>query len=110
MTHCLDNKAKLTIRESYGFRTFRVTEIALYQLLADSRSPTSPINSADEAKKTRDGLSFAYERFPAKLYVKPDAFAQRVADQRLKLTHQRVHVELLRLQVLASRERQQLLC
>jgi len=46
----------------------------------------------------------------AKRYFKPDALAHRAADQRLELTHQRVHVERLRLQVLASRERQQLLC
>src|SRR5262249_43520686 len=46
----------------------------------------------------------------AKRYFKPDALAHRAADQRLELTHQRVHVDRLRLQVLASRERQQLLC
>jgi transposase len=26
----LNNKAKVTMRKSYGFRTFRVTELALY--------------------------------------------------------------------------------
>jgi hypothetical protein len=30
----LNNKAKLTMRKAYGFRTFRVTEIALYHALA----------------------------------------------------------------------------
>src|SRR5262249_7473190 len=29
----LNNKAKLTMRKSYGFRTFRITEIALYHAL-----------------------------------------------------------------------------
>jgi transposase len=29
----LNNKAKLTMRKSYGFRTFHVTEIALYHAL-----------------------------------------------------------------------------
>src|SRR5262245_24971486 len=46
----------------------------------------------------------------AKRDFKPDALAHRAADQRLELTHQCVHVERLRLQVLAARERQQLLC
>src|SRR5215831_147933 len=45
----------------------------------------------------------------AKRDFKPDALAHRAADQRLELTHQRVDVERLRLQVLASREGQQLL-
>src|SRR5262252_3895888 len=46
----------------------------------------------------------------AKRCFKRDALAHRAADQRLELTHQRVHLERLRLQVLASRERQQLPC
>jgi len=29
----LNNKAKVTMRESYGFRTFRITELALYHAL-----------------------------------------------------------------------------
>ena len=29
----LNNKAKLTMRKSYGFRTFHITEIALYHAL-----------------------------------------------------------------------------
>src|ERR1019366_4054628 len=29
----LNNKAKVTMRKSYGFRTFRVTELALYHSL-----------------------------------------------------------------------------
>jgi transposase len=36
----LNNKAKLTIRKAYGFRTFRVTEIALYHALAKLPEPT----------------------------------------------------------------------
>ncbi len=28
-----NNKAKVTMRKSYGFRTFRITEIALYHAL-----------------------------------------------------------------------------
>ena len=35
----LNNKAKLTIRKSYGFRTFRVTEIALYHALGRLPEP-----------------------------------------------------------------------
>jgi hypothetical protein len=33
MAEGLNNKAKLTMRKSYGFRTFHVTEIALYHAL-----------------------------------------------------------------------------
>ena len=35
----LNNKAKLTMRESYGFRTFHVTEIALYHALGRLPEP-----------------------------------------------------------------------
>jgi transposase len=35
----LNNKAKLTMRKAYGFRTFRVTEIALYHALAKLPEP-----------------------------------------------------------------------
>jgi transposase len=37
----LNNKAKLTMRKSYGFRTFRVTELALYHTLAKLPEPNS---------------------------------------------------------------------
>ena len=35
----LNNKAKLTMRKSYGFRTFRVTELALYHTLGKLPEP-----------------------------------------------------------------------
>jgi len=35
----LNNKAKLTMRKSYGFRTFRVIEVALYHALAKLPEP-----------------------------------------------------------------------
>ena len=35
----LNNKAKLTMRKSYGFRTFHVTEIALYHALGKLPEP-----------------------------------------------------------------------
>jgi transposase len=35
----LNNKAKLTMRKSFGFRTFRVTEIALYHALGKLPEP-----------------------------------------------------------------------
>jgi len=38
----LNNKAKVTIRKSYGFRTFRVTELALYHSLGDLPQPEFP--------------------------------------------------------------------
>ena len=38
----LNNKVKLTFRKSYGFRTFRVTEIALYHALGKLPEPQLP--------------------------------------------------------------------
>ena len=35
----LNGKAKVTIRKSYGFRTFRVMEVALYHALGDLPMP-----------------------------------------------------------------------
>ena len=35
----LNNKVKLTIRKSYGFKSFRCTEIALYHVLGDLPEP-----------------------------------------------------------------------
>ena len=35
----LNNKAKLTMRKSYGFRTFHVTETALYHALGKLPEP-----------------------------------------------------------------------
>ena len=37
----LNNKAKVTMRKSYGFRTYRVLELALYHLLAKLPEPES---------------------------------------------------------------------
>ncbi|WP_018310877.1 transposase, partial [Cupriavidus sp. UYPR2.512] len=37
----LNNKAKVTMRKSYGFRTFRATEIALYHALGNLPEPSS---------------------------------------------------------------------
>jgi transposase len=36
----LNNKAKLTMRRSYGFRTFRILELALYHSLGKLPEPT----------------------------------------------------------------------
>ncbi|MSQ73644.1 MAG: ISL3 family transposase, partial [Betaproteobacteria bacterium] len=35
----LNNKAKVTMRKSYGFRTFRVTELSLYHVLGKLPEP-----------------------------------------------------------------------
>ncbi len=35
----LNNKAKLTMRKSYGFRTFRILELALYHSLGKLPEP-----------------------------------------------------------------------
>jgi hypothetical protein len=37
----LNNKAKVTMRKSYGFRTYRVLELALYHLLGKLPEPES---------------------------------------------------------------------
>ncbi|HEY6342054.1 MAG TPA: ISL3 family transposase, partial [Bryobacteraceae bacterium] len=37
----LNNKAKVTMRKSYGFRTFRCLELALYHSLGKLPEPTS---------------------------------------------------------------------
>jgi len=37
----LNNKAKLTMRKSYGFRTFRCLELALYHSLGKLPEPES---------------------------------------------------------------------
>jgi transposase len=37
----LNNKAKVTMRKAYGFRTFRVLELALYHSLAKLPEPES---------------------------------------------------------------------
>ena len=36
----LNNKAKVTMIKAYGFRTFRVTELALYHVLGKLPEPT----------------------------------------------------------------------
>ena len=35
----LNNNVKVTIRKSYGFRTFRITELALYHVLGKRPEP-----------------------------------------------------------------------
>ena len=43
----LNNKAKVTMRKSYGFRTFRCLELALYHSLG-KLPENRPTNSSDE--------------------------------------------------------------
>ena len=44
----LNNKAKVTMRKFYGFRTFRCLELALYHSLASCPNRNRPTNSSDE--------------------------------------------------------------
>jgi transposase len=44
----LNNKAKVTLRRSYGFRNYRVLELASITHLASCLSRNSPIDSSDE--------------------------------------------------------------
>jgi transposase len=48
----LNNKAKVTMRKSYGFRTFRILELVLYHIihLANCPNRSLPTNSSDESK------------------------------------------------------------
>ena len=45
----LSNKAKVTMRKSYGFRTYRVLELALYLPLGKLPEPDQPTISSDES-------------------------------------------------------------
>jgi hypothetical protein len=47
----LNNKAKTTMRKSYGFRTYRVLELALYHSLGKLRSRSPPTIFSDEPLK-----------------------------------------------------------
>ena len=44
----LNNKAKVTLRKSYGFRTYRVLELSLITRLASCLSRNAPTISSDE--------------------------------------------------------------
>ena len=45
----LNNKAKVTMRKSYGFRTYRVLELALYHSLGKLPSRNLPTSFSDES-------------------------------------------------------------
>jgi transposase len=45
----LNNKVKVTMRRSHGFRTFRILELASINYLPSCLSPSLPMNSADES-------------------------------------------------------------
>ena len=52
----LNNKAKVTTRKSYGFRVYKVIEIALYHALGKLPEPKFTANSVEEAFSRRWGL------------------------------------------------------
>jgi hypothetical protein len=56
------------------------------------REMTARLSSADSARRDRLRTQVAH----GKALLKPDALAHRAADQRLELTHERVHVRRLR--------------
>jgi transposase len=47
----LNNKAKVTMRKSYGFRTYRVLELALYHSLGN---PPEPESAHDFFRRTKE--------------------------------------------------------
>ena len=62
----LNNKAKVTLRRSYGFRTFRVLELALYHTLGKLPEPelthefflrASRIGTRTQPMRTADGCN-----------------------------------------------------
>jgi hypothetical protein len=59
----LNNKLKLTTRKSYGFRTFRATEVMLYLRLEIYLNRLIPTDFAEDAK-----IECAY---PTNLYPPP---------------------------------------
>lgn len=46
----LNNKAQVTMRRSYGFRTYRVLELALYHSLGKLPEPSCTHDSSDEPR------------------------------------------------------------
>jgi hypothetical protein len=78
----LNNKAKVTMRKSYGFRTYRVLELALYHSLGKLPEPESTTISLTNQKyyelidATR-GLQPAY--VPSGLRAEPKGVAARTA-------------------------------
>ena len=47
----LNNKIRVVPRRSYGFRTYRAMELALYHKLGDYQSHHAPTDSAEEAPR-----------------------------------------------------------
>lgn len=48
VVQALNNQAKVTMRRRYGFRTFRILELAHYHSLGRLPEPQLPTNSSDE--------------------------------------------------------------
>jgi hypothetical protein len=46
----LNGRIRVVIRGSYGFRTFKAIEMALYHVLARMPGPKLPTDSAEEAR------------------------------------------------------------
>jgi transposase len=66
----LNNKAKVTMRKSYGFRTYQVLELALYHSLGKLPEPESTHVSSEESKLIAPGhMPGRYGRFADREYV-----------------------------------------
>jgi phospholipid/cholesterol/gamma-HCH transport system permease protein len=72
----LNNKVKVTMRKSYGFRTFRRLELALYTHLASCPSRNRPMNSSDEP--FFHGKALLYGTLQAALQTSPKTVARFV--------------------------------
>jgi hypothetical protein len=58
----LNNKAKVTMRKSYGFRTYRVLELALYHSLGKLPEPELTHDFSDDSKNEAVGPSETWDR------------------------------------------------
>ena len=58
-----NNKTKLTMRKTYGFRTYRAMKVALYHTLGDLPEPPGSTNFVEEAKVETDYSSSVHWSF-----------------------------------------------
>src|SRR5437762_9515086 len=63
----LNNKAKVTMRKSYGFRTLRITELALYHSLGKLPEPELTMNSTEESKLLTINRTRRFEPLPVRI-------------------------------------------
>jgi hypothetical protein len=68
----LNNKAKVTMRRSYGFRTFRILELALYHSLGKLPEPELAHEFFERFKIMGKGCARAQSRIFCDLFCRVD--------------------------------------